>query len=170
MRRDLVLLAKVSKTYSLAAPDLVRLLRNATVTAKTIAAKKDTLPSFIDDVTGLAKTGTRVLTTNEKGIDRVSELSVPVTRLLDTYSPEYPCLLKGLDRYTKNLAGIFQGNRVKQKMSLDAKQRRAYNASDKPVYGEVGHGPWCLGLPYPKVPAGYNPLKDGSDLDNPNGK
>lgn len=169
VRRDLVLLAKVSKRYSIAAPDLLRLLRNATVTAKTVAAKKDTLPSFINDVTGLAKTTTRVLTTNEKGIVRLSELSVPITRLLDTYSPEFPCLLRGLDRYTGRLAQIFQGNRVRQTMSLNAKQRRAYNASDKPVYGEHGHGPWCLGLPYPKVPAGYRPLKDGSTLDQPGG-
>jgi phospholipid/cholesterol/gamma-HCH transport system substrate-binding protein len=170
VRRDLVLLAKVSKTYSIAAPDLLRLLRNATVTAQTIADKQEALPAFIHDVTGLAKTSTRVLTTNEKGIIRLSELSQPITGLLDTYSPEYPCLLKGLDRYTGRLAEIFAGNRVRQTMSFGAKQRRAYNSSDKPVYGEVGHGPWCLGLPYPKVPAGYHPLKDGSDLDNPNGK
>ena len=34
LQKDLVLLARVSRTYSLAAPDLVRLLRNATTTAK----------------------------------------------------------------------------------------------------------------------------------------
>ncbi|MDQ6641969.1 MAG: MCE family protein, partial [Actinomycetota bacterium] len=170
VRRDLVLLAQVSKTYSLAAPDLVTLLRNATVTAKTVAEKRNTLPSFIRDITGLASTGTRVMTTNEKGIVRLAELSAPITRLLDTYSPEFPCLLKGLDRYTGRLAQIFAGNRVRQRMNFNAKQRRAYTAADKPVYGEVGHGPWCLGLPYPKVPAGYHPLKDGSTLDQPNGK
>ena len=52
-------------------------------------------------------------------------------------------------------------------MNLNAKQRRPYNGSDKPEYGEAGHGPWCLGLPYPQVPIGPNTLKDGSDLDNP---
>ncbi len=170
LRRDFVLLAKVSRTYSIAAPDLLRLLRNATVTAKTVTAEKSTLPVFIRDVSGLAKTTTRVLTTNEQGIDRGSALSVPITGLLDTYSPEFPCLLKGLDRYTGSLAQIFAGNRVRQTLNLNAKQRRPYNASDRPVYGEVGHGPWCLGLPYPKVPAGYQPLKDGSDLDQPGGK
>ena len=33
--------------------------------------------------------------------------------------------------------------------------------------GEIGHGPWCLGLPDPRIPVGYTPLEDGSDLDNP---
>jgi phospholipid/cholesterol/gamma-HCH transport system substrate-binding protein len=52
-------------------------------------------------------------------------------------------------------------------MTLAATQRRPYNASDRPEYGEIGHGPWCLGLPTPKMPVGYTPLEDGSDLDNP---
>ena len=48
--------------------------------------------------------------------------------------------------------------------------RTAYTAADAPVFGEVGHGPWCLGLPddYEK-PAPFIPLDDGSDKDNPDG-
>ena len=34
LKEDLVLLARVSKTYAIAAPDLIRLLRNATTTAQ----------------------------------------------------------------------------------------------------------------------------------------
>ncbi|MDP2774650.1 MAG: hypothetical protein Q8O61_13945, partial [Nocardioides sp.] len=37
---------------------------------------------------------------------------------------------------------------------------------DLPEYGEVGHGPWCSGLPNPPVPIGPNSFKDGSDLDD----
>jgi phospholipid/cholesterol/gamma-HCH transport system substrate-binding protein len=169
LQQDLALLSKVSKTYSLAAPDLIRLLRNATTTARTVSAKQDQLHGFFNDVTGLAKTSTRVLTTNEQAIVKESSLAVPLLKLLDTYSPEFPCLLEGSTRYSKNLGAIFASGRVSQTLSLAAKQRRAYNASDKPEYGEAGHGPWCLGLPYPQVPIGSNPLKDGSDLDNPGG-
>ena len=43
LQQDLVLLARVSRTYSLAAPDLVRLLRNATTTAHTVTAKESQL-------------------------------------------------------------------------------------------------------------------------------
>lgn len=169
LRKDIVLLAKVSRTYSLAAPDLLRLLRNGTVTAKTLTAKRDTLPGFIKDVTTLGRTSTRVLRTNEQGIIRVSQLSAPIFSLLDTYSPEYPCLIKGIDRSIPPLSDVFRGSRVRQTISLGATQRKAYTAKDKPVYGEHGHGPWCLGLPYPKVPAGYQPLKDGSNKDEPGG-
>jgi phospholipid/cholesterol/gamma-HCH transport system substrate-binding protein len=108
-----------------------------------------------------------VLTTNEPGIIREGELAAPLMRLLDTYSPEYTCLLEGADRYTDRLAEIFEGGRVRQTMSFDAVQRRAYTAADRPQYGEIGHGPWCLGLPNPQVPIGFGPLKNGTPLDEP---
>ncbi len=169
LREDLVLLARVSRTYAIAAPDLVRLLRNATTTARTVTAKEEQLGRFFDDVTGLASTSTRLLRTNERAIVREAALARPLTRLLDTYSPEFPCLLKGADRYTARLNGIFGTGRVRQTMSLAAKQRGPFTAADKPVYGEIGHGPWCLGLPNPPVPIGPNDLKNGSDVDKVGG-
>ena len=43
----------------------------------------------------------------------------------------------------------------------------AYTEADRPLYGEVGHGPWCLGLPNPPVPTGFVPLRNGTKLDEP---
>lgn len=34
------------------------------------------------------------------------------------------------------------------------------------MFGEVGHGPWCLGLPNPKIPADPQPLDDGTRQDD----
>lgn len=169
LREDLVLLARVSRTYAIAAPDLVRLLRNATTTARTVTTEEPQLRAFFDDVTGLGRTSTRVLRRNERAIVREAALARPLTRLLDTYSPEFPCLLKGADRYTDRLNGIFNTGRVKQTMSLAATQRGPFTAADRPVYGEIGHGPWCLGLPNPPVPIGPNDLKNGSDHDKVGG-
>ena len=118
-------------------------------------------------MTKLSRVSTRVLARNEQGIVRGGELARPLMRLLDTYSPEFTCLLQGADRYTGRLAEIFAGGRVRQSMSWDAVQRRAYTAKDRPQYGEIGHGPWCLGLPNPTVPTGFRPLKNGTDLDEP---
>jgi phospholipid/cholesterol/gamma-HCH transport system substrate-binding protein len=168
LRKDLQLLADVSDTYSLAAPDLVNLLRNATTTAQTVTQKQQQLSGFLTSMTKLSRVATRVLTTNEQGIIREGQLAAPLMSLLDTYSPEYTCLLQGADRYTDRLAQIFKGGRVWQTMSFDAVQRRAYTAeTDRPEYGEIGHGPWCLGLPNPPVPTGFLPLKNGTPLDEP---
>jgi phospholipid/cholesterol/gamma-HCH transport system substrate-binding protein len=167
LRTDLERLADVSNTYSLAAPDLVKLLRNATTTAHTVARKQQQLSGFLTSMTKLSTVSTRVLATNEQAIIREGQLAEPLSRLLDTYSPEFTCLLQGTARYTDNLAQIFKGNRVRQTMSFDAVQRPAYTTADRPEYGEVGHGPWCLGLPNPKVPTGFLPLRNGTKLDEP---
>jgi phospholipid/cholesterol/gamma-HCH transport system substrate-binding protein len=166
LRADLRLLAHVSKSYQIAAPDLIRILRNTTVTSQTVVEKQADLESFFKDVSGVAETASQVLGTNEQNLIRLGQLSRPALALLDTYSPEYPCLLKGIARYRHRLGAIFAGGRVKQFIETGSVQRRAYDARDKPVYGEVGHGPWCLGLPYPPEPIGPHPLKDGSNEDS----
>jgi phospholipid/cholesterol/gamma-HCH transport system substrate-binding protein len=167
LRKDIQLLAAVSNTYGLAAPDLVDVLRNATTTARTVTQKQDEISGFLTSMTKLSTVSTRVLTENEQGIIREGQLAAPLMKLLDTYSPEFTCLLQGTDRYTDRLAEIFKGGRVRQSMSFDAVQRRAYTEADRPQYGEVGHGPWCLGLPNPKVPSDFLPLRNGTPLDEP---
>lgn len=163
LREDLIKLADVAHTYDLAAPDLLTTLKSVTVTGHTIIDEQDQLRGFFTDLTGLADTSTTLLTDNEANLIRVTELSAPITNLLAVYSPEFPCLLRGLDRYTDNLNQIFEGGRVKQYVELGATQREGYQVDDRPVYGEVGHGPWCVGLPYPQVPIGPHVLNDGDD-------
>lgn len=165
LRKDLVALADVAHTYDLAAPDLVRILRNLTVTARTVNEKQDQVESFFSDVAGVARTGTRVLRTNEDNIIRLGQLSEPTLALLDTYAPEYPCLFKGIDRYSHNLGEIFKGDTIRQMLELGATQKSPYDKNDKPVYAEH-RGPMCHGLPFPKVPIGPFPLHDGSDNDS----
>jgi phospholipid/cholesterol/gamma-HCH transport system substrate-binding protein len=169
LQQDLVLLSRVTKTYAIAAPDLVRLLRNATTTAHTLSAKESQLKGFIGDVTGLSTTSTRVLAANEANIVRSAAVTRPLLGLLDTYSPELPCLLKGAARYAGRLNEIFSNGKVSQSMTLAATQRRPYDQRDLPAYGEHS-GPKCYGLPYPKVP--LEPpvnFRNGTELDSTSG-
>ncbi|MGZ6733559.1 MAG: MCE family protein [Nocardioides sp.] len=168
---DIKAFADVAHTYDLAAPDLVRILDNATVTAKTVTAKQDQLKGLFSSVTGLSYSTTALLHDNEASIDTESQLAVPLVKLLADYSPEYPCLLKGLDLYTKNLNEIFRNSRVSQTMTLGGSQKPAYTRADRPEYGAIGHGPWCAGLPdiaydeIPKSPHLDAPIKDGTEDD-----
>lgn len=163
---DLVALADVAEDYDVAAPDLLRVLDNLTVTSRTIIDKRQALDVFFSDLTGLASTTTRVLARNENALIRLGEVSVPVMKLLATYSPEFPCLIKGAARYAPILAKTFEGNQVKQYIETGTAQYRAYTRDDLPEYGEVGHGPWCSGLPFPPVPIGPNSFDDGTDIDD----
>jgi phospholipid/cholesterol/gamma-HCH transport system substrate-binding protein len=166
LRKDLVLLAQVADTYSGSAQDLVDILGNVTVTSRTILANKKNLDVFFSDLSGLADTSTRILRTNGADLVRVGQLSAPLTGLLARYSPQYPCLLKGLANYEPRLAKVFRGNMIRQYFVFNTPQYREYDQRDRPVYGEVGHGPWCLGLPKPPEPIGPQPLADGTDQDD----
>jgi phospholipid/cholesterol/gamma-HCH transport system substrate-binding protein len=165
LRNDLVLLAEVADTYNVAAPDLLGVLENATVTSRTIVDQREQLDVFFGDVAGLATTSRRLLADNEANLIRIGELTAPVMRLLAVYSPEYPCLLKGLARYEPRLSSVFRGNMIRQYFVFNTPQYREYDQRDRPAYGEIGHGPWCSGLPNPPVPIDPHPLDNGTDMD-----
>jgi phospholipid/cholesterol/gamma-HCH transport system substrate-binding protein len=165
LREDLVLLAEVADTYNVAAPDLLGVLDNVTVTSNTIVEQREQLDVFFGDVAGLANTSRTLLADNEANLIRIGELTAPVMRLLAVYSPEYPCLLQGLARYKPRLASVFRGNMIRQYFVFNTPQYREYDQRDRPVYGEIGHGPWCSGLPNPPVPIGPHGLDNGTDMD-----
>ncbi len=106
LRQDLVLLAEVADTYNVAAPDLLGVLDNLTVTSRTIIDQRRELDVFFGDVAGLARTSTALLEENEQNLIAIGELSAPLTQLLATYSPQYPCLLRGLANYQPRLAKV----------------------------------------------------------------
>lgn len=170
LKRDMRALATVAKTYELAAPDLIRLLRNATVSARTLTQKKAEFGQLIDAMTGVAVSTRNVLSENEQALIEQGRYGVPLLSLLDTYSPQLTCMLTGIDAQRPDTRAVFEDSIIRQTLEFGAPQRKAYTAADRPVYGEVGRGPWCLGLPFNyQKPAGYLPLRDGSDHDERGG-
>lgn len=169
LREDLVALADVADTYDLAAPDLLDVLDDVTVTSKTITEKAADLDVFFSDITGLARTATRVLNTNEQNLIRVGQVTAPIVKLLADYSPEFPCLIRGAANYEPILSKTFEGNVVKQYIEFFQPQTRAFDERDLPEYGEVGHGPWCAGLPGFTIPTPGFSLDQGSDIDEKKG-
>lgn len=170
LKRDMRALATVARTYELAAPDLIRLLRNATVSARTLTQKKAEFGELIKAMTGLSVSTRHVLSENEQGLIDQGRYGVPLLSLLDTYSPQLTCMLVGIELQQPNNREVFKDGIIRQTLELGAPQRQAYTAADRPVYGEVGHGPWCLGLPAGyQMPAPYLPLEDGTTYDEPGG-
>jgi phospholipid/cholesterol/gamma-HCH transport system substrate-binding protein len=166
LREDLVSLADVADIYDLAAPDLIDVLGNLTVTSKTVIDKAKDLNLFFTDVTGLSVTSTRVLSDNKRNLIELGKVTEPVLKLLAVYSPEFPCLLVGAAKYAPVLASTFAGNQVKQYLEFGTTQYEPYHEDDRPEYGEIGHGPWCSGLPNPPVPIGPIHFNDGTDIDD----
>ena len=166
LREDLELLADVADTYNVAAPDLLGVLDNVTTTSRTIIDQREQLDTFFGDLSGLSDTSTRLLRDNEQDLIEVGRVTAPVMQLLATYSPEFPCLIKGANNYRPRLSATFRGGIIHQYFVFNTPQYREYDRRDEPVYGEVGRGPWCLGLPDPPIPIGPQPLDDGTNQDD----
>ena len=152
LQEDLRLLASVAGTYDLAAPDLLTVLANLTVTSRTITDQRQEVPAFFQSLTDVADTGSRILRDNEVAAVKAVNLSEPVLRVLDKYSPEYNCLLRGIAEYKPVLEKTFEGGLVKQFVEFPNPQHRGYDKRDLPAYKDK-RGPRCYGLPtnYPRT-------------------
>ena len=170
LQEDLKLLATVTTAYDVAAPDLVRALGNLTVTSRTITSRPDQLRALFTSVAGVSNTTARVLEDNEVAAVRATKDSKPILGLLEKYSPEYNCLLRGVAAYKPVLIKTFEGGRVKQFAEFPTTQRRGYDQRDRPQYDDT-RGPRCYGLPNnPPVPWPGLDLKNGTDLDSKAGQ
>jgi phospholipid/cholesterol/gamma-HCH transport system substrate-binding protein len=164
LRTDLEQLAKVSRAYSVAAPDLIKTLKNATKTAQTVKAKDDEFHDLLVGVSGVADNGSKLLRENEKAIKVEAQLAVPFLKLLNLYSPEFPCVLQTLTDSIPNLNQVFHKGRVNQTMSFAGTQRPSFKKIDRPEWNDWDLGPNCYELP-DKYIIGKPKIKDGTEDD-----
>jgi phospholipid/cholesterol/gamma-HCH transport system substrate-binding protein len=160
IEKDLAGLADVSQIYADATPDLVRMLRNFSVTTNTIAAKADAYAGFLAGTAGFATTTRQLL---EQDGDRMIQLAAvgrPTLELLAKYSPEYPCLLAGLTQSNDFIGKTFANGELH--ITLEVTQaRKGYQPGEEPAWGEH-RGPKCYGLPNPPRPWPGNHFRDGT--------
>ena len=160
---DLRLLAKVSGTYADVAPQIAATLRNTVKTGNTLLSRQQKLNAFFKDVSSFSNTAKAFLDTNGDNIVELGKLSAPQTELLNRYSAEFPCLLRGLVDQAPLLANTFRGFVFHIDLITLPRQPRGYGPQDRPVF-KADNGPVCLGLPHPKVPfTGVPNFRDGVD-------
>lgn len=163
LMEDLRLLSKVSGTYADVAPQIAETLRNTVKTGNTLLSREDKLHAFLRDTSAFSDTAKTFLDANGSNIVRLGQLSEPQLKLLNRYSPEFPCLLQGLVDQAPNLASTFRGFVFHIDLITLPRQPRGYTAKDVPVLG-ADNGPNCSGLPHPPVPfKGAPNLNDGVD-------
>ncbi len=170
LEEDLRLLASVAQTYNVSAPDLLTILANLTVTSRTVVDQKQEIPQLFDSLTSVAGTGTRILRKNEVNAVKAVKLSEPVLGVLEKYSPEFECLLRGIAVYKPILEKTFEGGKVKQFVEFPNPQHRAYDKRDLPAYKDK-RGPRCYGMPdnYPRDWPGLD-LRNGTNMDSDKGR
>lgn len=156
LQQDISGVADLASSLNVAAPDLLAMARNFTDNARTVAAKGDTLAQFLRGTAGFADTARAVLLENERNLIRLAKVSTPTLATLARYSPEFPCLLQGIQRIEplleKTFEPAFPGRRPALHIELEViNQPAAYSyPKDRPSYVGYDVGPNCRGLPtYP---------------------
>ncbi len=165
IQHDFQALAGVATTYDKAAPALLALLRNLTVTSDTFTAKAATFSAFLKDVTGTAVVTRDFLARNAQNIVQVNVVNRSTLALLAEYSPEYDCLFKGManliphvkatkaTKHTANVKVEFHGPKPAYSYPLDY-----------PQFNDV-RGPACYGLPNPPMTLPTIQFADGTEDD-----
>lgn len=159
---DVKLLSKVLDTYDGALPDLISILRDATVTGRTVADQREQLAGFLASTTDLADNTRTFLDRYDDRLIQVGHVSRPLLDLLAAYSPEYPCLLQGVVALQPRVEDTFAGGRFHVTLEVTRDNGKYVAGRDDPVYG-AQNGPDCQGLSNPSVPATPGPIDDGYD-------
>jgi phospholipid/cholesterol/gamma-HCH transport system substrate-binding protein len=157
---DIRRLAEVATVYDGAAEDLLAILRDATVTATTITEQRAQLAGFLADATDLATTTRIFLDRHDDRLIRLGQVTRPILDLLATYSPEYPCLLRGVVNLQPAAEAVFATGRMHVTLEITQDNGKYVPGRDNPVYG-AHNGPNCRGLPNPGRPAPEVRVNDG---------
>ena len=145
---DLKQLGTVSDIYADVFPDIAATLRNSVKTGNTLREKEKTLNAFLNDVSSFSDTANAFLDENGDNLVRLGQVSEPQLRLLERYSPEFPCLLGGIVRQAPRLASTFRGFVFHINLQTIPKQPEGYKASEAPKYADA-RAPYCGTLPTP---------------------
>lgn len=148
LSRDIADAPAVTGVYADAAPDLMRALDHGTTTADTIAGRQAALGAGLRSATAMSRSGAALLADNGEQLVRMLHLLEPTTALLAEYSPEYTCLIKGLEVTRKRGEPAF--GTTNPGMSLDVGL-----VPGTPLYQYPQHlpevnasaDPGCYGLP-----------------------
>lgn len=148
---DLSRLADVADNYNVAAPSLLKAIDGFTTNAKTITQKQDTFTSFLLGTKDFANTATRFFATNGDNMIQLAKVSRPTLEVLARYSPEFTCLLVGIDKIQPLLNKTFapvNGFKPALHITLEVlpSQPNGYTPADRPKY-KMDTGPDCHGLP-----------------------
>lgn len=104
IRQDWQSLTAFSDTYGSAAGNLLTTLKSFSTTSTTLTGHANALDNLLLSVTGLAQTGTDVLSPSKDNLVKAINMLEPTTNLLLKYNPEYTCLLVGSKWYLDNMA------------------------------------------------------------------
>lgn len=163
LQHDIRQLATTAGTYADASGDLLALLRNFSVTSRTLYQQRTNLSRLFSSTTATADSVRVLLTETGDQLIQVSADSRPILAVLARYSPEFPCLLKALSDQSKTLDYAFRDRRLHVTVEIVRNNGKYQQNRDEPVFG--ANGPYCYGIPNPQQPFPNYKYPTGYDWD-----
>jgi virulence factor Mce-like protein len=158
---DMQGLADFSNNTADATPNLLQVLDNLAASSRNLVQEKSALDTFLSSTTGFAASAQSILAANEQRFIALARDSKPSLDLFARYSPEFPCLLKGLAVYSPIVSNTFGGLQPGLHITLEVnKDNGGYVSGQEPKYRDT-RPPYCSGLPHPPVPAPDVSFDDG---------
>ncbi len=161
-------LADFADNVEASRPDLLALLDNFSAISGNLVDQEQELSTFLTSTTTFADETASFLRENESRLVRLAADSLAPLSLYAKYSPEFPCLAQGLDRFdeivTETFGGLQPGLHIT--LELTGSQGAYLPESDEPAYTDR-RGPSCFDLPNPKGQAGDVNFQDGYRDDGP---
>lgn len=148
LRRDLHEVARFARLGVEVSPALLAILRNATVTAGTIADEEQALDRLLVDLSLLGGKAEELLGENGDALATLLERARPTAATLRAYSSELPCFLKGLDETRKIMADVIGGTDASLRALVSVRSQLSHYTYPNDLPGSPrGRGPDCHGLP-----------------------
>ena len=161
IQQDFRGLADVSQSYSTAAPDLLRLIDNFSAVSRNLVDQKQELSAFLSSTATFSDSFTSILKQNADRLITLASASRPSLGVYARYSPEFPCIARGLTAFQPIVERSFGGLQPGLHITLEVtKDNGAYSPGEEPKYRD-DRGPRCYGLPRPQVPAPDINYNDG---------
>ena len=153
LRKNWNSLQDFSDSYAGAAQNILAILDAATVSSATITRQATDLDELLLNTTGFSQSGIDLLGPNQENFVTGINALESTTALLNTYSPEYTCMLLGANYLTENAPKSIGGNG--KSIVLDAglgwpidPYRYPDNLPVVAAKGGPGGKPGCGSLPY----------------------
>lgn len=151
---DISALANLASNYADATPDLLAMLRNFSVNAKTVTEKKDTYAQFLTGTSDFANTASHVFGQNSDRLIQLAQVSKPVLDLYSKFSVVLECLPNGLSIYDRTRLEQAFGQGPYLHITLTpVGDRGTYSAAERPKKSDLTSitlPPNCFGLPHGK--------------------
>jgi len=146
---DLRVADNVVDVYDAARPDLIGTLAQSGEISDTLVRQQASLRAFERSLTSFSDEADVLLRSSERGIVTSLSLLEPVSRTLERYSPEFPCVVLGLasaNRLAEHAVGGTNPGLTTITRLVPGRDAYTYE-ENLPRLGE-DRGPVCFGLPY----------------------